>query len=488
MDFNQDPIMGVYSGGGFEDVIREGFRGGSKKDLIKALTGAGGTDHATLTGGAALRRESIEASLMRTTQREEHLVIWRKLPKSDASALVDEWTRDREVGGVPMSGFNAELAAIPENTGTYEREFGRVKLITDMRRVSGVAEDQSKKGLADAIATETDKGSIKVLTDANSCIYYGDSACNEDEFDGLDKQLRAIGGDAIIDLRGESITGNAKEFIEAARRVWGFGHWGKVTDYFCSGEMQTDIDQKLDPAHRVSVDGSDRNVKIGTPVKGIHTNFGDMATNIDPFLLEGQPPFIARGPLYAAFVTGSGVSAPVSVAGVAAPNAASKFLAAHVGAYYWAVEAGGKNGKRSALVVSAAVNVAAGDRVTVTITAPVGNNARCYYLFRSRRNGTNAAADLREMVRLPANGDTAVVYLDDNQNIPGSSIIPVLSIRNKAIDVRRMGPQRRIPLYPSDTWESRWAQVALMYLRLAKENQHVLIINAVPSVQAWRPF
>lgn len=491
MDFNGTPLMGTFSAGGFDAVIAagiQGFRGSSREDLIKALLAEGGTDHAALAGGAALRKESLEASLLRTTQEMKHLVAWRLLPKSDATAMQDEWTRDRDIGGVEMSGFNAELASIPENSGDYERETGKLKLVTDLRRVSGVAEEQGIRGLASAVGLETDKGSMKVLTDINCCLYYGDSACNEDEFDGIETQLRAVGGDQIIDLRGETVNGNGRQFEDAAQRIWGMGHYGEVTDYICTGGIQVDLNHGLDGGHRVAVEGSNRNVTLGSPVLGVHTNFGDMKRNNDPFLVEGQAPFIARGAKYAAFVTGSGVTAPTTVAGTRAANAASQFLTAHAGPYYYGVESGGKNGKRSALVKSAVVNVQAGDRVTLTITPPAGNNARCYWVFRSRRFGTNADNDFRHMVRLPANGDTPVVYLDDNQNIPGTSIIPILTVRDKAIDIRRMGPQRRIPLFASDTWEHRWAQVALMRLRLGKENQHVLMINACPSRQEWRPF
>lgn len=483
-----DMVAQVLAGGGLAELRAIGAESLRASEFYKSLQAGYGTDHQGLTGGAALRRESLEASLVTTVQKNEHFVIWRKLPQGSATATVDEFSKLTDIGGVPGSSANAEMDDIPESTGTYGRETALVKFLMDRRKVSVVAEIQATNGLGSAIARETDNGSKKLLTDANWFCYYGRAGCVSAEFDGLEYILETRGGDSVIDLRGQPITANAKEFIEAAARIWGYANWGRATDYFASPAVQADIDMKLDPAHRVLLNNNAQSIMVGAPVRGINTTMGPIMANVDPFLQETQSPYSVRGTAYAAMVTGSGILPVTSVAGVAATNASSQFLTAHAGNYYYAVEGQGVNGKRSTLVKSAQVAVAAGKSVTVTVTPQASHGATCFAIYRSRRNGTDADADFREVIRIPADGDNPVTYVDHNQKVPGTSIVPVLTINEDAITMRRLLPQTRFPLFPTTKAEHVWAQLLFCYLRVAKPNQHVLIKNVLPSSQTWQPF
>lgn len=477
-------------GGGDIGAIANQLGFKSTAEFYKALTSGYETDQAQLSGGSALRKESLEASLLSTIARNKHFVTWNLLPKTSATALVDQWTRETKIGGVPGSGATGIGRVIPQTQGEYEREIGRVKFMKDRRAVDVEAEMESSMGLASAVSRETDKGSLKVLLDANWMIHYGRSDCSTYEIDGFKAQLEAIGGAQVVDLRGATISPNAVEFIEAADVIWGRDHFGMATDYVCSADVQTDIDQLLDPAFRVAA--SDRDLKLGAPVTGIRTSFGDnpIKRNIDPFLVESEVPFIARGSEYAALVTGSGILAPASVAGVPGAHASSQFTAAHAGNYYYGVEAFGANMKASALVKSLVVAIAAGDRSVVTITPQAGNNADYYVLYRGRRNGTNADDDMKEIARIPANGDNPVTYNDANQNIPGTSHIEIYTVFDDAVTIRRFGEQFRFPLAATDTAQYLWAQIMGFFLRLGKPNQHVLIKNVLPNKarKRWNPF
>jgi len=484
--------VGLIQGGGMAELAAltaESERYESQvqqSDFYKAVQAGYGTDHATLVGGAALRRESLEASLITTVQQNKHFVFWNRVPKGKATATVDEFSRHTDIGGVQGSSANGELDEIPENTGVYDRQTALVKFLMDRRRVSVVAEVQSRNGLASAIARETNNGTKKLLTDANWLSYYGNSACVAAEFDGLVKIMEGVGGDHVYDMAGSSITANAKEFIDSAQLIWGQGNWGRATDYFCSPAIQTDLDQKLDPAHRVVLDNRAQDIRLGAPVRGIHTNFGDITTNIDPFVQEGQKPYVVRGTVYAALV-GTAV-APASVAGVAAPTAGSKFQTAHAGGYYYAAEGRKQGGGCSALVVSGQVAVAKGDGVTVTITHGAANDATAFQLYRNNTDGGNTNSDFREMVRLAAANAATTIYVDLNQNIPGTSIIMVMTMVDDAVTMQRLMDMTRFPLYPTTRAEHLWAQLLFCYLRVAKPNQHRLLKNALPSSASWRPF
>lgn len=457
------------------------------EDFYKALQAGHGTDHAALTGGAALRRESLEASILVTIQKNQHFVLFNKLAQSPAISTVDEWTTQTDVGGVPGSGAVGELVDIPENTGTYTRNVGLVKFLKDRRRVSVEAEVQSQNGLASAIARETDNGTRKLLTDCEWLAFYGNAACNSAEFDGLKTLLEARGGDAVYDLRGQPLSADAKELIDSARYVWDQGQWGMATDLFCSPMVKADLNLKLDPAHRVVLGANPAAITKGANVTKIETGFGVLDVNTDPFIQESGMPYTARGGNYAALVSSAGVTPVTSVTNAAAVNASSQFLAAHAGNYYYAVEAGNASG-RSTLVKSLVVAVAAGESVTVTIDPDAASNATYFVVYRSRRNGTNADADFREVARIAANALANVNYVDHNQNIPGTSIAPILTMQEDAITLRRLLPMTRFPLFPSTKAEHTWAQLLFVYLRVGKINQHRLLKNILPSSATWLPF
>lgn len=485
-----DPV-GIIQGFSAAEYASLHAQSAKAEEFYKSLQAGYGTDHAGLTGGAALRRESLEASVLTVTQRDEHFVYWKRVPKSKATATVDEWTTQTGIGGVPGSSASGELTPLRESTGEYARLTASVKYLKDLRRVTFEAEKQSQNGLAGAIDKETDNGTKKLLTDANYLCWYGNATANSLEFDGFVRIMEAFAtgtkADHIIDLTGNTISGNAKEFISAASLIWGQENWGRATDYFCSAMVQSDIDQKLDPAHRVSLSNTGTDVTLGAPVKGVHTNFGDMRTNIDPFITESGAPYVARGGAYAALISAT-IVAPSSVAGVAASDAASKFRTAHAGNYYYAAECEGDGRVHSSLVKSSSVAIAAGEKCTVTVTHGSGHNAKAIILYRSRLDGTNANDDFREMVRIASSGSSTTVYVDLNQNVPGTSFVSIQTMIEDAVNWMKFFDSMRFPLYPSDTTEYRWAQIMGGYLRMGKPQQHVLIKNVLPSGAAWRPF
>lgn len=478
-------------GGGLNELPGMSAQAARAEAFYKALTTDYTTDHAALTGAGALKRESLESSIISVEQRAKHFVFYNKLPKGRATAVIDEWTKEHGVGGIPGSSANTEIGTIPLHEGVYDREIARVKFLMDRRGVPGVAEIQAANGLGSLIAKETDKGSRKLLTDANYLSWYGKAAAIPAQFDGFVALMEAVGGDQVIDLHGASISADGTEILKASALIWGQDHWGMATDVFCSGEIKKDFNVKLFNSLRAMV-GENSNpaaYTTGANVRAIATEFGEnerLVITPDPFIQESQALYAARGGAFATQLTASLTTALVSVAGVAAPYVGSKFDTDWDGDYYYAVQPTRKEGDAAA-VKSAAVTVAVGDGVTLTITPNAGNNATGYRIFRGRRNGTNADADLREVALVAANGDVAVTYVDYNQTIPGTSFMAVVTLREEALSFQRMADAFRFPLFPTDTFMHLWAQIMLGYLRMAKTEQHVLIKNVLPTSAAWNP-
>src|ERR1019366_2068675 len=161
----------------------------------------------------------------------------------------------------------------------------------------------------------------------------------------------------------------------------------------------------LDPAFRVSLSGQSQDLMLGAPVKGISTSWGDIATCPDVFIRDErqQKPFEVE---QAATAVANAAIQPASFTATdAAGDSTSKWGATHAGLYYYAVS-GLTAAGQSAVLVSAQKTVAAGDKVTLVITASVGGTENGYVIYRSRKGGTNAVTDLRVMARVAKAGAT----------------------------------------------------------------------------------
>lgn len=482
------PGVGV-DGGGWSDLysLLPGFNFDSPDDLRKAITAGYGTDVAALTGGAALRLQSLEGTLLTSVQENDDFVLFNQLEKTNATATVDEYSVKERIGGYPGAAFSGETDDIPEDAGSYERKVGLVKFLMTQRQVSAV--QRSQKTLVDTMADQNVDGTLELLTSLEWGCFYGRSACSSVEFDGILAQLETLGGDHVLDLRGQSITALGTEIVDSARFIRSYGNFGKLTDAFMSPAMQSDFDLKLDPAVRVMLNGGDPSkVKIGTPVPGIKTSFGNIDFRPDIFVQEGEMPFESRGGNFLANVAAANCTAPSSVAVTPAPTSGSLWTTSQEGLYYWGVEGGNKLG-RSALVKSSQQAIQAGDGASLVITHGA-STATFFVLYRSRKNGTDASDDFREMIRVPRSSGATTTYVDLNQNIPGCSHIFLVTMApgRKAITLRRLLPLTRFPLYPTNKAVYPWALLLFAYLRLAKVKQHRVVKNCLPSTQTWRPF
>lgn len=479
-------------GGGLNmDEFRSAYE--AHQELLKATTalvsGAYVSDPASLIGGAALRMQSIEPALQVTIPKEDDFVLFRQLAMTDALASIDEYTIYDDVGAFLGSGFLAELDDIEEAQGNYQRVVAKVKLQATMRQVSVFKE--SEKSFVDVLATEAQGAITELKSSAEWCLFFGDETVIPEEPNGLLAQILTTNEtDMIVDAAGAGLDAGGSEVLTIAQNARQLGRLGKITDLYCSPNVQSaEFDFKLQPGVRVNLDAGRGAYDLGTPVQGVKSSFGRVANNPDIFIQEGQPPWEGRTGKYPGFVTAKNIGAPVIASAVAATGtAANKFLTAHAGNYYWGVESESRRG-RSVTVVSAQVAVAAGQKVTVTITNPADALVKGFVISRSRKNGTNAKSDLREMIRIPRQGGASTVFVDENLRIPGTSPVILLSRgSDTGVGIRRMGALRRFPLFPTTKLVRPWAHFWFWYLRNTKPRQQGVILNVTPGNAAWKPF
>lgn len=453
--------------------------------LNKALSAGYGTDSSSLTGGGALRIQSLDKTLMSVIQENKHFALFNALPKQTAGATVDEWTEQSGVGGFMGGSTNTELGIIQDATGVYARRVGFVKYLMTRRQVSLV---QTLQGaIVEAETVEQQNGAKQLLTDAEYLCFEGDSTVVPSEFDGIRAQIASLGAaDHIIDAGAQPLT-SINAIAQAAATIAGYGNFGTPTNLFMAPATGADLDVNLDPAYRAMLQGG-QEAKLGTPVRGIVTAQGDIAVNRDVFIRDQaqKVPF----ELTFAAIAVLNTYTPLSCGLAHAADVSSAFGAAHAGNYYYLVTGVTANGQSTGFI-SAQVAVAAGEKVTLTIGRSTAATETGYVIYRSRKNGTNAVADFREMARVPSGG-ASTVYVDYNRDIPGTTSAYMLNLTagDSSITWRQLLPMMKFPLATTNQAVIPWAQLLFGYLRVAKRQHHVVIKNILTNQAkaVWAPF
>ena len=373
--------------------------------------------------------QSLDHTMQATIQENKHFRLFNKLPKPKAGATVDEWTEMSSVGGFLGGSTNSESGSISNATGTYNRRVGLVKYLMTQRQVTLV---QTLQGaIADSEAIEYSNGAKQLLTDAEYLSFEGDSTVVPTEFDGIYAQMMAgvasgqVDTANVLDAHGQSLA-SVSVLSDAASTVSEYGNFGTPTDLFFSQLVQSDFDKNLDPAYRVPLTDNFSSVQIGSPVRGIRTSWGDIATNPDVFIRDEKmkQPF----ELYQAAIANANIAQkPSAVAGTPVSDASSYFLSTMAGNYYYYVTGVTAAGQSTGLV-SAQVAVAAGQSVNLVISASASGQETGYVIYRSRLNGgavlagslAGQGSDFREMCRVAKAGATTT-YVDQNRDIPGAS-------------------------------------------------------------------
>lgn len=472
-------------------AVTGGQMGGEElEQLSKALTAGYGSDPAGFTGGSALRIQSLDKTMKSTIQDNEHFRLFNALQKSGAGATVDEWTERSGIGGFLGGSTNTETGNIGQAQGDYKRRVALVKYLMTRAEVSVVA--TLGNNIVAAKAVEAQAAALRLLTDAEFLCFEGDSGVVPTEFDGIFAQMEdgvndgSVDGANIIDAEGSALA-SINALNQAAATIAGRGNYGRPTHIFTSLDVQADFDNALDPAFRVPLpDVPGGGIQIGAPVVGIRTSHGNITSMPDVFVRDGKDlmPFQVEYPVIA--TANAALQPTLAIASTA--DAASKFGAAHAGNYYYLVT-GLNSAGQSTGVISTQEAVAAGEKVTLTITRSAGAQETGYAVYRSRKNGTNDVTDFRLIKRIPVAGATTP-FVDLNRDIPGTSRAAILNMSAgaDAISWRQLLPMMEFQLYPTASAVLPWAQLLFGYLRLAKRRQHAVVKNILSNNATWRPF
>jgi len=450
----------------------------SARGLEKAFVAGEGvgsdmTDLDTLTGGRAITVENIDTELKVTAENKSQLKVYNLLRKKPIYAVLDQWMvlsdHGTNVKRHAYGKWRSETAFPIVSDVTLERKVDSTKFIRDMRDLSHVAE--TTKTYAEKHQIINNAAAVTVLEGVELATIFGNAAMMPTQFDGLYTKILAAynagATDGIVDCRaigtasyskGGDITEDKLE--TGAERI--LTNLGIATHMLMPTKVKSDLNKILPVSRRVNLPGAQqagaRDLLLGQPASGYYSDFAfqgwggeadphfKFVSSIDTFFPSGEAADVVA-PVADFPDTTNAPAEPTGVTGATASDASSKFGAGDAGDYWYVVSSVDPDGISIGTATAAAITVAQGQKVTLTITC---NDATITGLsvYRSAMNAA-AATDCRWI------GDVAVTnpvsttaYVDLNLILPGTSCAILISNAEEtdALDYRQLMPFVRMEL------------------------------------------
>lgn len=419
--------------------------------LSKALE-AGYAIGAGVTGGSALRVESLEASLKVTTYNAAHIKFWKKIPKSPAYSTVEEYNQLSDYGG-DASPFIQEGELPQSSDSSYVRRTQLVKFLGTVREVTHQA-TLVHPAHGDLIALENQNGILYLLQQVEDFLFRGDSSLafsgEAAQWDGLDTLTDSTN---VIDLQGASL--QEADFEEATNMI--IENYGFPTDCFLGTRAMSDLTKTLYPRQRIQMPAP-VNGQMGMAMSSIATQGGTIELNPDVFVKRAPVPRSSATSVNAPATPASGVPA------VNASTTGDHNKGAPAGTSYFAyvVTAANRFGESAPIALAgAATAMTAGQKnngngITVTITNPavIGAYAPEYFkIYRSRSSSVNAVpsslGDYSLIAQVPALSQAAAgvtTYNDLNLYLPFTSTAYLGELTPSVLTFRQLMPMMKMDL------------------------------------------
>ena len=422
----------------------EGFNGFGQttpqdiENLNKAL--AAGYQSPRHDGGSALRVESLEATLRVVTYTQQHIQLWRDIPKLPAYSTSEEYNIQSAYGAVGAGIFTREGELPQAQDASYERRTALVKFMGTQREVTHPM-TLVKPAHGNVIALETTNGAIWLLTQLEKALFFADSAVVPQAFDGLLKQIlasRIQPQPNYADIRNGVI--GEDEIESATERI--IEGQGVPSVLYLAPKAHSNLAKQYYPRTRQALPPPKDGV-VGMTVTAVETQAGTIPLKSDLFLRAGEANGVKAAP--ASATARRAPSAPTVLA-AAAVNAASKFGTADAGVYEYRVCAMNRFGLSGFAQEPGGVVVAAGDAVTLTITDGGGADpATGYRVYRSKVNGLVGTEEVIAEIPRPVFAATTD-FVDLNQSLPGTSTAFLLQMDLQSLSFRQLAPMLKIPL------------------------------------------
>ena len=434
---------------GFFDNVSSGeMSAGEVNELQKALAAGYGTDSSQFTGGRALIPENLESEVVNVVaQLKEDCKVMNSVKKTPVRSTVHEVNLRTGHGDYRHLSV-AEGGASIDTDQSLERKTFAMKYLQTRRSVTKQME--AAETFEGALASEKLAGVETIIKGAEYQCFHGDSSIVPTEFDGFLASIKKANAadQNIINLKGSTL-GNYGEkiFDEIAAMVRGKG--GFLDKALFPTVLAKDIKEIFADKQRYLMNNPIPNLSFKT--------IPDYGTAIGANIaLSGEEAgddmfFEVKGEVVAEGDATRRPAAPTSVT-ASASGSGSSFPANDAGDYMSTVHAVNQYGISAGTSIAAAVTVAAGNKVALTITPGSGVAATGFIICRSKKDDTK----VMEMDKVANSGNTTTVYEDTNDELPGTASMIFLP-KKRFQPVYTFGqllPACTFPLAPTNTAET----------------------------------
>lgn len=463
-------------------------------ELIKAISAgqqSGTVLNNQLNAGAALKFESLEATLKNLTFSNEHFVFYNQVAKKPANSTNEEYNQLVNYGA--SGKYSVGEGELPESIDSnYRRMAEFVKYKGIVGQVTDVIMQTNTQ--IDPYAQEVKNKMTLLLQSVENELHFGDSNVDGYQFDGVYRLHRKlVGGDNLnyfnspftIDLRGSVLLDS--HINEVVSNVVNRGY-GLVTDIFAPPVVFTDyVDQKYE-IRRIMSNNEVTSGKFGQKVTSFVSQFGEIVPQSTIFGRRSVERYAASGATAAkapAAITPDGATPLAAVA----DSAGTKFGTAYAGDYFVAIAATNRYGEGPLTALDAsAVSVASTESIDMKWT--ITDNAypaTGYVVYRSEKNPSTALANTPlypvfsiSVAELAAGYDGAAAGLarDRNYEIPNTEKAFLYQKANSdVLAVKELDTMKKLDLAITSP-TLRFA--ILYYLTMIMYNQQkVAVINNI---------
>lgn len=453
------------------------------EDINKALSV--GYAYPPTTGADALRAESLDSTLRVVTFSLNNIKLWPKIPQSQAYSTVESYSMLTAYGD--ESGIFTNAGELPQTQDSqYVRKTAQVKYCGIVGQVTHPT-TLINTPFGDLVALETQNKAMRLVQGIESSLFNGRSDVVGQEFDGIYKQILdgtygtnsapvfdpwnsnpvQASRSCVIDLRGSSLT---EDLLETGINQV-IENYDEPTDLFMAPRASSDLNKAMYPRERINLPMPNASGRVGFGVTG----YRDVTFNHDVFL---RPGVLGRK---APTTLATNVNAPNAPTGVTVAAAAdgtnqSMFGGGDAATYVYAVSAVNRYGESAAFTTSGQA-VAAGQRVTLTITDGGGANPATGYRIYRTLNGAPASLGPVMMTTIPRTTIAGTgVFIDYNFHIPGTSRAYMIPLNDRFFTFKKLSPMVKIPLATVDI-SIRWAQVLYGTPIVYEPTRAVVFIN-----------
>ena len=410
------------------------------QDLYKALTTNNFAQiNPGATGGAAIIPESLENTLKTLTYSEQHLKLFRDIPKSKAFSNVEEYNVVDSYGE-DIPGFQPEGIAGLDTTSSYKRELAKVKCINVTRSVTDLM--RLVNTVSEPEALETANGMKYVLGQAESALFYGDSSLAPEGEEGLqwDGVFKQAAKENIVDLRGKHL--EDVHLNDAATAI--LDNYGTPTKAYLPMNVAQKFSEQYYPNQRALMSVESGEMVAGTTVTKFNTLGGTIDITPDVFLRRGIKALNTNEAAYGQ----EPPTAPTVAVAVGEEDAKNPAQFGKGGTFKYAVVAYSHKGK-SVAVVSDAVAVQEADgkkgvKLTITNSDTQLFPAEYFVIYRTEDGGSQ----FYEIGRIGAKSrekSAVTEFIDRNEVLPNTGEAVIGQFDETAITFRQLLPAFKLP-------------------------------------------